>query len=132
MIRNFAGRADLFMYLDNTNNQIDQTLSYTDSAQWEDMGLFYVGAVSPGSHSVFMQGNAPNAYGCGGFWGGIDVLIVDDPRVVKFWSIKDVPAPSCPISRPSTAASPLLSWTYTQIAPDATIWINVHIIRDFK
>ena len=74
MIRSFAGRTDAYLYVDGV--QRDLSLSYSNSRQWEDVQLHWVGKLAKGQHTVSIRGDKANAWGCGASWGDIDVVVV--------------------------------------------------------
>ena len=112
---------------------VDQTLSYSAAAaaaQWEDMAVHYVGTIgTTGSHTLTMTSPTANAFGCGTVWGGLDLIVVDDPRIVRSWRVAD-PNPGCPGTRPANAV--LMTLTFTQVSSDATVWVSGHTIRQYR
>ena len=74
MVRHFAGRSDAYLHVDGDKK--DYTLSYSKTKKWEDVQLHWVGQLAKGDHTVSIQSDKPNAWGCGALWGDIDVLVV--------------------------------------------------------
>ncbi len=91
--------------------------------------MYYLNTISGiGSHTVALAGSTANTFGCGASLGGMDLMVIDDPRIVKWWRILDSNA-GCPsTSRP---AGVLISFTYTQVSTSATMWITGHMIRNY-
>merc|ERR1712032_1314881 len=74
MIRNYKGRADL--YLNVNNKRVDYSLTYTPSRQWKDTQVYWVGSLKKGTHTFSIRSNKANAFGCGTAWGDIDILVL--------------------------------------------------------
>ena len=76
MIRNHDGRADLALHVDGS--QMDRTLTYTSSGQWEDGAVFWMGTLSAGEHTVQLVEASGHAsiWGCQQDWGDLDVLVL--------------------------------------------------------
>jgi hypothetical protein len=76
MIRNYNGRADLFLYRGNT--RLDLSLSYTSGKQWADVQLHHVGKLGKGKYTFSIRSNRANAFGCGTTWGDLDILVLPE------------------------------------------------------
>merc|ERR1711981_650859 len=76
MIRNVAGRADLYLYRGNT--RLDLSLSYTSAKQWADVQLHHVGRLGKGKYTFSLRSNKANAFGCGTTWGDLDILVLPE------------------------------------------------------
>merc|ERR1711934_325633 len=74
MIRNYNGRADLYLYRGNA--RLDLSLSYTAGKQWQDVQLHHVAKLNKGTYTFSLRSNRANAFGCGTTWGGIDILVL--------------------------------------------------------
>ena len=75
MIRNFSGRADLFLFVDG--GQVDWHLNYTSSTQWEDGYVQWAGTLAAGSHTISIRSNVANVYGCGSDWGSMQTMVFE-------------------------------------------------------
>ncbi len=76
IIRFFTGRADLWLQVDGTTE--DQTLTYTPAAdgnQWADANVQWSGSLAQGVHTIRLRGSVANAFGCGGTWGSMDIVV---------------------------------------------------------
>merc|ERR1719174_2266158 len=76
MIRNYNGRADLYLYRGNT--RLDLSLSYTSGQQWADVQLHHVGRLGKGKYTFSLRSNRANAFGCGTTWGDLDILVLPE------------------------------------------------------
>merc|ERR1719182_1283532 len=74
MIRNYNGRADLYLYRGNA--RLDLSLSYTSGKQWQDVQLHHVAKLNKGTYTYSIRSNRANAFGCGTTWGDIDILVL--------------------------------------------------------
>jgi len=79
MIRNYNGRADLYLYRGNT--RLDLSLSYTAGKQWADVQLHHVGKLGKGKYTFSLRSNRANAFGCGTSWGDLDILVLPEAVV---------------------------------------------------
>merc|ERR1712230_192818 len=75
MIRTFSGRADAYLKYQRKHT-LDTSLTYTNNKRWEDVKLHYTGTFGKGTHTFSIRANRPNAFGCGGSWGDIDILVL--------------------------------------------------------
>jgi hypothetical protein len=75
VIRNTAGRADLFLMVDGT--LVDRTLTYTSVGTWEDAHVVWTGELAAGLHNVWVQSPQAGVWGCGGDWGSLDIMIFE-------------------------------------------------------
>ena len=67
MIRKWKGRADLYLYVDKARK--DKAITYSSyHTVWLDGAVFWMGKVSAGRHSVHLQSNRANAWGCKADW----------------------------------------------------------------
>ena len=66
MIRKTINRADLHLFVDKDLK--DRSLTHTASNQWDDAAVFWVGTVTWGTHSVWLQSPQANVWGCTGSW----------------------------------------------------------------
>eukprot|EP00048_Salpingoeca_helianthica_P013992 m.212749 g.212749 ORF g.212749 m.212749 type:complete len:1370 (+) comp15569_c0_seq10:60-4169(+) len=126
IIRSFLGRSDLFFNLNGA--LVSQSISYTGGTvnQWEDMSAHHLTSVGLGTHTFTVTGSTASTFGCGPQWGAVDLMIVDDYRVVKWWNVQDTLA-GCPGTRAAGAA--IMSLTFTQVSSSAVLWVAVSIIR---
>merc|ERR1719331_3718013 len=76
MIRNYNGRADLYLYRGST--RLDLSLSYTSGKQWADVQLHHVGKLGKGKYTFSLRSNRANAFGCGTTWGDLDILVLPE------------------------------------------------------
>merc|ERR1712010_177845 len=76
MIRNYNGRADLYLYRGNA--RLDLSLSYTSGKQWADVQLHHVGRLGKGKYTFSLRSNRANAFGCGTTWGDLDILVLPE------------------------------------------------------
>merc|ERR1712032_1673413 len=76
MIRNYNGRADLYLYRGNA--RLDLSLSYTAGKQWADVQLHHVGKLGKGKYTFSLRSNRANAFGCGTTWGDLDILVLPE------------------------------------------------------
>ena len=67
MIRKWKGRADLYLYVDKARKDLAITYSSYHTV-WLDGAVFWMGKVSAGRHSVHLQSNLANAWGCKTNW----------------------------------------------------------------
>ena len=74
-IRYANARADL--YLHDGNTVLNQTLTYTSSAQWEAAHLSWSGWMAAGSHTVYARSPRANVWGCGEGLGALEVIIFE-------------------------------------------------------
>ena len=112
------------MYLVEDGVVKDWALSYSSSLQWEDMAVYHLGTVAPGSHTYSITADSA-VFGCGPPWGAMEVLVFDDPTAVRFWSVLD----SAPCAINTRPAGVLLTQTFTQTAPNAVVWVTGNMIR---
>jgi len=75
MIRQAAGRVDLLLFVDGT--QVDQSLTYQATVQWEDAHVRWSGTLAAGAHTVSLRSPTANVWGCGAVWGSIDTIIFE-------------------------------------------------------
>jgi hypothetical protein len=101
-IRNSGGREDLKLFVDGS--QVDQTLTYSSSAQWEDAVVQWVGAVDEGAHDVWLAGVGENVWGCGGSWGDLNILVL--PAAVPVTGVAPPPTPLPPPAPPMPPPPP--------------------------
>ncbi|MDP7116199.1 MAG: hypothetical protein QF632_02155 [Candidatus Woesearchaeota archaeon] len=76
IIRYAGGRHDILLLLDGI--EIDRTLTYTSSVQWEDAHL--VGTPTPvgvGTHTLSLRAPDADIWGCEGSWGAIKTIIFE-------------------------------------------------------
>jgi hypothetical protein len=76
MIRTYRGRADLYLYVNGIKR--DYSLSFTKNKIWQDVKLHFVTKLKKGKHSFALRSNKANAFGCGGSWGDIDILVLPE------------------------------------------------------
>merc|ERR1719291_1474571 len=76
MIRNYNGRADLYLYRGNA--RLDLSLSYTAGKMWADVQLHHVGRLGKGKYTFSIRSNRANAFGCGSTWGDLDILVLPE------------------------------------------------------
>merc|ERR1739848_798992 len=76
MIRDYNGRADLYLYRGNA--RLDLSLSYTSGKQWADVQLHHVGRLGKGKYTFSLRSNRANAFGCGTSWGDLDILVLPE------------------------------------------------------
>ena len=74
VMRSYAGRADLVLYVDGQAK--DYTLTYTSLRAWEDASVFWMGYVGAGKHRVHLQSPQANIWGCQDRWGDLDLLVL--------------------------------------------------------
>merc|ERR1739848_116733 len=118
MIRRYSGRADLHLRLNN--KIIDRSLTYTKTTQWQDASVYWVGSINKGSHTFSITGNRANAFGCGGNWGDLDVIIIPKLKGVAVYQF-GVTQSGCPASN--------LNFKKTiTLAQDSIVWATGHII----
>jgi len=118
MIRNFGGRADMYLRLNGKN--VDWTLTYTPSKQWKDGQVYWVGSINKGSHTFSIVGSRTGVFGCGGAWGDLDILVVPKLPGVKAyqWGVKS----GCP-------QKGALKFTYSAtLTMDSVAWVTGHMI----
>ena len=77
MIRNYAGRADLYLFVDG--NAVNRAITYTSSLQWYDGHVFFSARLGPGTHTVDLRSDIPGIWGCGSAWGRLDAVLVGEP-----------------------------------------------------
>jgi len=119
MIRNHAGRADLKLM--NGAKLLDQALTWTQSKQWEDAVVHWVGYVNKGEHTFSL--NSPNAdlWGCQGTWGDLDIVVY--PKTVQVYQTPDTQA-GCPAERTNVLVTKTI-----QVAKDKTqVAVTGHMI----
>merc|ERR1711939_821927 len=75
IIRTFSGRADAYLKYQRKHT-LDTSLTYTNNKRWEDVKLHCTGTFGKGTHTFSIRANRPNAFGCGGSWGDIDILVL--------------------------------------------------------
>ena len=73
MVRHAEGRADLLLFLDGV--LVDQTITYTNTMQWQGAIVQWVGVLSTGSHNVSLRSPEANVWGCLANWGAINTII---------------------------------------------------------
>lgn len=76
MIRYHISRADLHLMVDG--KEMDRTLTYTSTTQWEDAHLHWAGVLSPGFHTISLRSvnpENPGVWGCKSSWGSIDTIV---------------------------------------------------------
>ena len=57
----------------------DETLTYTGSKQWDDATVYWQGLLKRGTHTVWVQSNVANVWGCqwpNEMWGNLNVLVM--------------------------------------------------------
>merc|ERR1712032_32426 len=119
MIRNYKGRADL--YLNVNNKRVDYSLTYTPSKQWKDTQVYWVGSIKKGTHTFTVSGSRANAFGCGPTWGDLDLLVIPKLKGVAVYQF-GVPS-SCP--------SVNLKFSKTITLPqDSVVYATGHIITN--
>eukprot|EP01051_Picozoa_sp_SAG22_P017248 SAG22_NODE_2615_length_2375_cov_10.619947_3_plen_285_part_01 len=101
-IRNSAGREDLYLFVDG--RQVDQTLTFSSTAQWEDAVVQWIGSVDVGQHDVWLTGNRADVWGCGGTWGDLNILVL--PREVPVTGVAPPPSPLPPPAPPMPPPPP--------------------------
>lgn len=70
------GRRDARLNIDGTN--VSHDLVRTETNDWADHELFWVGSLAAGSHAIEIRAGTDNVgYGCGGPWGHIGTLIFE-------------------------------------------------------
>jgi len=74
LIRSIAARSDLKLLV--AGSVKDYTLTYSSTKQWEDGVVHWTGTLNKGTHRFALQSTTPNAWGCGGSWGDMDILVL--------------------------------------------------------
>lgn len=73
-----AARCDLSLYV--STGQVCRTLDHNDGlgSDWQQHSLLWMGTLAAGTHTIYMYSdNCANAWGCGGYWGHIQILIFE-------------------------------------------------------
>jgi len=122
MIRSYKGRADL--YLNLNNKKVDHTLTYTPLKEWKDAQVYWVGSIAKGSHTFSITGSRANAFGCGGAWGDLDILVIPNlPGVAAYqFGVKS----GCP------QKGPLKFKKDITLAQDSVVFATGHMISQGK
>merc|ERR1719472_195703 len=121
MIRNYKGRADL--YLNVNNKRVDYSLTYTPSKQWKDTQVYWVGSIKKGTHTFTVSGSRANAFGCGPTWGDLDLLVIPKLKGVAVYQF----------GIPSSCPSVNLKFSKTITLPqDSVVYATGHIITNQK
>jgi len=108
------------MYL-RLNNQIkDYSLTYTKNTQWQDGNVYWVGSINKGSHTFTITGSKANAFGCGGHWGDLDIMIIPKLPGVAVYQF-GVTQSGCPATNLKFAKT-------ITLAKDSVVWTTGHII----
>merc|ERR1719353_1663829 len=121
MIRNYKGRADL--YLNVNNKRVDYSLTYTPSKQWKDTQVYWVGSLKKGTHTFTVSGSRANAFGCGATWGDLDLLVIPKLKgvaVYQFGIPSSCPSVNLKFSKPIT------------LPQDSVVYATGHIITNQK
>merc|ERR1712032_1663116 len=119
MIRNYKGRADL--YLNVNNKRVDYSLTYTPSKQWKDTQVYWVGSIKKGTHTFTVSGSRANAFGCGPTWGDLDLLVIPKLKGVAVYQF----------GIPSSCPSVNLKFSKTITLPqDSVVYATGHIITN--
>lgn len=74
MISDASGRRDLSLWVDN--GLVSASLGRTEVVDWYDHQLSWVGTFAAGQHTIQLRAGSAAAYGCGGNWGSISTLIL--------------------------------------------------------
>jgi len=72
IIRNYSGRADLYLLVDGT--QVAQTLTYTTTLGWAPAHIEWLTTLAAGAHTVSIRSNIADVWGCGPTWGSISAI----------------------------------------------------------
>ena len=75
IIRNSVGRADLKLMMDD-GSQLDGGLTFTSAGTWEDAEVHWIGIIPAGTHTVWLESDSANIWGCSGQWGSLSVLLI--------------------------------------------------------
>ena len=126
MIRNFAGRADLHLYVDNVRK--DTSLTFSSSRQWEDASVVWMGRVPKGKHTTWVQSPQKDVWGCQGAWGEVDVLVVPSYSGVATYTVPERLGRMQQCPPPSKANSRLVQKTFT-LKTDSVVMVHSSLIR---
>ena len=74
-ILNYHSRADCYIYFNSTMMQSHLTAS--DSTSWNPVNITAGGTLDSGSHTISFRCNRADIVGCGGDWGGMQILVFE-------------------------------------------------------
>jgi hypothetical protein len=124
LIRNAAGRRDLFLYVDGGLK--DRTLTYTRNRQWEDASVFWVGGVDAGIHTAWLAGPNANTWGCQDQWGDLDIAVIPAAPGINAYQTPDGRS-GCP---PKAGANSALIRKDFSLDTPSVIMATGHLIRN--
>jgi len=75
-IASINGRVDFSIYIDGA--EVMRWISYTPSAQWQSFSDTYIGTLAAGAHTIDYRASVANVVGCGGNYGGISTIILEN------------------------------------------------------
>jgi hypothetical protein len=71
-----GGRVDLFLVVDGTT--VATWITYLTANQWQSFSNSWIGTLAAGAHVVDVRASQPNVVGCGGTYGGISTIQLEN------------------------------------------------------
>eukprot|EP00054_Salpingoeca_dolichothecata_P027820 m.205976 g.205976 ORF g.205976 m.205976 type:complete len:863 (-) comp26055_c0_seq3:134-2722(-) len=124
-IRRVTGRSDLYLY--RSGVELDISLTYTSSSQWEDAEVTWIGRVPAGESRFTIASPTASAWGCGPEWTDMDVIVFDPQADVDFFHVVDE-RQTCP---GPTIGGSVLAKSFT-MKQTGVVHIQSSIIRLFS